>query len=97
MRTRDQVLWINDMITLKDCCDFCALTEDEVDAIAEHEHMPEISAAELGGSLLQSDEGISEINRFIRENIANAKFHDRPARAIELERVLAHFTETHHG
>lgn len=85
------------MITLKDCCDFCALTEDEVDAIAEHEHMPEISAAELGESLLQSEEGISEINRFIREDIVNAKLHDRPAKAIELERVLAHFMETHHA
>lgn len=83
------------MITLKDCCDFCALTEDEVDAIAEHEHMPQISAAEFGGSLLQSEQGISEIHRFIREDITNAKLHDHPAKAIKLERVLAHFTETH--
>jgi hypothetical protein len=85
------------MITLKDCGDFCALTEDEVDAIAKHEHMPEISAAERGGSLLQSEEGVREITRFIREDIANAKLHDHPAKAIELERVLAHFMETHHA
>ena len=85
------------MLTLKDCCDFCALTEDEVDAIADHEHLPEISAAELGGSLLKSKEGIGEIHRFMREDIANAEFHHHPEKAIELERVLAHFLETHHA
>ena len=85
------------MITLKDCCDFCALTEDEVDAIADHEHMPPICAAELGRFLLQSEAGIGEINRFIREDIANAKLHGHPAKAMELDRVLAHFMEAHHA
>jgi hypothetical protein len=33
------------MITLEDCVTFCGLTEEEVLAIAEHEHMPEIAAA----------------------------------------------------
>ena len=32
------------MITLEDCLAFCGLTEEEVLAIAEHEHMPEIAA-----------------------------------------------------
>ena len=35
------------MITLEDCMAFCGLTEEEVLAIAEHEHMPEIAAAAL--------------------------------------------------
>jgi hypothetical protein len=36
------------MITIDDCIGLSGLTEDEVDAIAEHEHLPEIVAAELG-------------------------------------------------
>jgi hypothetical protein len=32
------------MITLEDCIAFCDLTEEEVLAIAEHEHLPEIAA-----------------------------------------------------
>jgi hypothetical protein len=32
------------MITLEDCIAFCGLTEEEVLAIAEHEHRPEIVA-----------------------------------------------------
>jgi hypothetical protein len=31
------------MITLEDCVALCGLTEEEVFAIAEHEHMPEIA------------------------------------------------------
>ena len=32
------------MITLEDCIGLCGLTEEEVLAIAEHEHLPEIAA-----------------------------------------------------
>lgn len=85
------------MLSLQDCFDFCGLTEDEVHAIAEHEHMSDISAAGLGNSLLQSEEGISDIKRFMRDDIANAKSSSHPGKAKELERVLAHFKEMHHG
>jgi hypothetical protein len=40
------------MITLKDCVGFCGLTEEEVLAIAEHEHLPEIAATALAQYLL---------------------------------------------
>ncbi len=32
------------MITLEECVAFCGLTEEEVLAVAEHEHIPEIAA-----------------------------------------------------
>ena len=35
------------MITLEDCVALCGLTEQEVLAIAEHEHLPEIAAVAL--------------------------------------------------
>ena len=56
------------MLSLKECFDFCGLTGDEVRAIAEHEHLSDIAAAVLGQSLLQTDEGTSEIKRFMRES-----------------------------
>jgi hypothetical protein len=36
-----------EMIALADCLAMCGLSEDEVLAIAEHEHIPEIAAAAL--------------------------------------------------
>ena len=41
------------MITMKDCIDMCGLTQNEVMAIAEHEHVPEIAAASMGRYLLK--------------------------------------------
>jgi hypothetical protein len=83
------------MLSLKECFDFCGLTGDEVRAIAEHEHLSDIAAAVLGQSLLQTDEGTSEIKRFMREDIENATFRGHPDTARELEQVLAHFKDTH--
>jgi hypothetical protein len=40
------------MITLEDCVALCGLTEEEVLAIAEHEHVPEIAATALASYLL---------------------------------------------
>ena len=40
------------MITLLDCIDLCGLDEDEVAAISEHEHVPEIAATALASYLL---------------------------------------------
>ena len=37
------------MISLEDCVALSGLTEDQVLAIAEHEHVPEIAAAALSG------------------------------------------------
>lgn len=43
------------MITLEDCVGFCGLTEEEVLAIAEHEHLPEVAATALAQYLLSQD------------------------------------------
>ena len=45
------------MITLEDCIALCGLSEQEVQAIAEHEHIPEIAAAAMGRYLLKGPHG----------------------------------------
>ena len=45
------------MLSLEDCLALCELSEDEVLAIAHHEHLPEIAAAELGNYLCHTPEG----------------------------------------
>ena len=41
------------MITLNDCIALCGLKEEEILAIAEHEHLPEIAATALASFLCQ--------------------------------------------
>jgi hypothetical protein len=83
------------VLSLQDVFDFSGLNEEEIHAIAEHEHMSEVCAAGLGSSLLQTKQGTADIERFMREDVANANSHGQPIRAEACERVLAHFKENH--
>lgn len=83
------------MLTRDDCLAFCALSEDEVAAIAEHEHIPEIVAAELGNYLLTLPNGEARIRRIILDDIAAARQRGDKVHALALKLVLRHFCEGH--
>ena len=40
------------MLSYQDCVELSDLTEEEIEAIAEHEHLPEIAALEMGSYLV---------------------------------------------
>ena len=83
------------MITFEDCLAFCGLTEAEILAIAEHEHIPEIAAAGLGRYLLDSPGGPERIREMILDDIARARRDGDTEHAHELAQVLRHFMKTH--
>ena len=84
------------MLSYEDCLGFCDLTEEEVDAIAEHEHIPNIVAAELGNFLVQDETtGVPKIRRFILEDIEAAQQRGDKTRVLALKLVLKHFIDTH--
>jgi hypothetical protein len=71
------------------------LTEEEVEAIAEHEHIPEIVAAELGCYLIHTDSGVPRIRRIILDDIESAEKRGDKSHVITLKLVLKHFVESH--
>ena len=83
------------MLTLEDCIAFSDLTEDEILAIAEHEHVPEIVAAELGCYLMHSADGVPLLRRMILDDIEFARKRGDLAHALKLRLVLRHFIQTH--
>lgn len=83
------------MISLEDCIELCGLTEDEVLAIARHEHIPEIVAAELGHYLAHTPEGEERIKSMILEDIAQATAVGDRARALALKLVARKFIVNH--
>lgn len=83
------------MITLEDCLAFCGLTEAEVIAIAEHEHIPEVAAAGLGQYLLTVPHGSERIRDMILDDVKGALERGNDAHARELVMVLRHFLESH--
>lgn len=83
------------MLTFEDCLGLSGLTEKEIDAIAEHEHLPEIVALELGNYLLHQPDGVPRIRRMILDDIADAESKGENERALLLKATLQHFVETH--
>ena len=85
------------MLTIQDCIGLCRLTEDEIIAIAEHEHLPDMLALELGDYLCRTTDGELRVKRMIVEDIEAARERDDLAHAAKLRKVLQHFLEHHAG
>jgi hypothetical protein len=83
------------MITVEDCIAFCGLDRDEILAIAEHEHLPEIAACALGEYLLLQDHGAERIRDMIVEDIQTAQARNDKEHVRVLLHVLHHFLRHH--
>lgn len=83
------------MLTLQDCIELSDLTEEEILAIAEHEHIPEMVAVELGNYLVHTPTGEVTIRRMIADDIAHAQETGNSKHAAVLKRVLKHYLEHH--
>ena len=83
------------MISLEDCVALCGLTEEQVLAIAQHKHLPEIEAMTLAQYLLRKDRGAHLIRDMIVDDIRQAQREgDRP-RVLSLLHVLHHYLRQH--
>ena len=83
------------MICLEDCIAMCGLTEEEVLAIAEHEHVPEIVAASLAQYLLRQHHGAEKIRAMIVDDVRAAQARGDVAHTQTLLHVLHHFMRDH--
>jgi hypothetical protein len=83
------------MISLQDCIEYLRLTDEELDAIAAHEHVPAIIAAELAAYLAESNDGERMIKRMIIDDIVHAEKTGNHARVENLTLTLKHFIATH--
>lgn len=85
------------MLSLQECIDFSDLSKDEIEAIAEHEHVPEIVAAEIGATLLQTTSGVCLIKLYLLENIEHARARNQFDKASRLEKLYRRFDQEHPG
>jgi hypothetical protein len=83
------------MLSLEDCIALCDLTEEEVLAIAQHEHIPEMAATELGNYLLRTPEGELSIKSMIRNDLAVARARNERERVLVLKALLRNFVLQH--
>jgi len=83
------------MLTWKDCVALCAVNEAEIDAIAEHEGIPETVALELGNYLCHLPDGEPAIRRMILDDMEHARRAGDRRRLLVLLETLKHFVDTH--
>jgi hypothetical protein len=83
------------MLSIQDVLDYCDLDRGEIEAIAEHEHIPMAVAAELGENLLGTPEGVCQVHAMIIENMQKALAAGHYQHALELVNVYEHLQRCH--
>ncbi|MFC6673256.1 hypothetical protein [Marinobacterium aestuariivivens] len=82
------------MLTYQECLDMCGLSEEEIEAIAEHEHLEPIAAMALGQYLITHRQE-RRIKSIILDDIKKAQRQGNHQHADALRKVLVHFVATH--
>ena len=84
------------MLSYHDCLDMSDLTEDEIEAVARHEGLPTIVAAEYACYLVnEPDTGLPHLKRIILDDLDQAQRQGNRQRVLHLKLVLKHFVENH--
>jgi hypothetical protein len=83
------------VLTFEDCLGLCELSEVEIRAVAEHEHLPQMVALELGDYLMHGRDGELLVSHMFIEDIRAAERRGDLLHAATLKRALRHFIEQH--
>ncbi|HWQ39682.1 MAG TPA: hypothetical protein VNM24_13935 [Burkholderiales bacterium] len=83
------------MLSIEDCIALSELSEAEILAIAQHEHIPEIAAAEMGNYLIQSPDGEMRLRAIIVDDIREAEAKGDRTRALALKLVCRNYLQAH--
>lgn len=83
------------MLSIQDVIDYCDLDRGEIEAIAEHEHIPVTVAAEMGETLLSSPEGVFRLHAMIIENMQHALECGRYQHVKSLAETYQHLQRSH--
>ncbi|MDR1661370.1 MAG: hypothetical protein LBR95_02925 [Azoarcus sp.] len=84
------------MLSMRDCLDYCDLTDDEVTLIAEFEGIPDVTAAQVLCGLVQTDEGVQLLARWLRELVEYASAAGMPDKAARAQAEFDRFSTVHH-
>ncbi|ATE60268.1 hypothetical protein [Thauera sinica] len=83
------------MLSIRDCLDYCDLTDEEVELIAEHEGIPDVAAAQVACGLVQTPEGVLLITNYMLDLIERADEEGDQAKADRARSLCAQFMADH--
>ena len=79
------------MLTLQECLDFSGLEPEEIRALAEHQGVSDIVAAEMADGLLRTPRGIYTLHGLFREAIEQAELARQRDRVRRIEAAYVRF------
>lgn len=83
------------MLSWEDCVGLSELTEEEIEAVARHEHLPRLAALALAEYLVHCPDGCSRVKRMILDDIEEARGKGDLLEALKLRLALRHFVRAH--
>ncbi|WP_108260233.1 hypothetical protein [Mangrovicoccus ximenensis] len=83
------------MISVQDIIDMTDLTPDEIEAVAEHEHLCSVNAAALAQYMLEHHNGAAKVQDMICDDIREALHKGDLPHARDLFATLRHFMAEH--
>lgn len=83
------------MLSIRDCLDYCDLSQDEVDLFAENTHIPGDAAAQILCGMVQSREGVLILTQFIQTVIDHARARGDQPEARRAMTVYNRFVTNH--
>ena len=83
------------MLSIQDVIDYCDLDRGEIEAIAEHEHIPVTVAAEMSEVLLCTPDGVCRLHSMIIENMQHALASGHFQHVKDLAETYEHLQRTH--
>lgn len=83
------------MLSIEDCLGLSGLSEDELQLVAEHEHVPLIVAAEMAAGLRRTPRGTYVLRGYMLDALEKAVSSGENDRARRLDRIIAGFVAAH--
>lgn len=77
------------MLSLRDCLDYCDLTDEDVALIAQHESIPKVAAAQILCGMVQTPEGVLLLSHYFEELEARAHRAGRLDQAARTRQACA--------
>ncbi len=84
------------MLSLKECTDFCGLTDDEVQAIEHGAHVTPVGACALAQSAEEKPKECRQLLKYMHEYLEYVESHEDTRRSHEVHEAIQHFVSTHH-
>lgn len=83
------------MLSMRDLLDYCDLNQEEIEAIAEHEHIPLTVAAGISEALVDNPAGVVALHQMVLENLIQAIEHGDAEHVAELQLTYNHLCRHH--